>query len=307
MPASFREVRSYSGVDENKIDPGMIVPFGGSNLVRLEGGAGLQVTADRKPIQIKEINASSAVGPIVELLILPIRRAFGKNDRFFRISSKVLLGLRGSKLIATDPLTSRASATLRVVVLKQRLIKLSIRPVQVRDAKGAAILHTKVPFDAEALHQKMNIVWTPQANVAFELISHAPAPMLDGGEIATALGLKNQATAELPREVDINVFRGMFVKLKDPKADFTMFLVERVAGGSFGSTLSEDGIAIVGDDRTETTMAHEAGHFVGAHRGPAGWARFGHVGTDQDLLMRDGGSGWKIPFKLTIENFNARY
>jgi hypothetical protein len=43
MPAFFEEVIAAVGVDQDaKPRPGMIVPVGGSNVVRLSGGTGLQ-------------------------------------------------------------------------------------------------------------------------------------------------------------------------------------------------------------------------------------------------------------------------
>ena len=49
------------------------------------------------------------------------------------------------------------------------------------------------------------------------------------------------------------------------------------------------GVAFISDTRLPSTFAHEAGHFVGD---------MGHEGTDNRLLMRGDGSGYKIPFEL---------
>jgi hypothetical protein len=170
------------------------------------------------------------------------------------------------------------------------------------------IFHTKLSFDAQKLCSEMNLLWTPQANVVFELVSSSPAVIDDQVQIAKILGLANQR-APLPRQVDIIKFAPLFVKLKDPKAAYTIFLVERVAGGDLGATISEQAFGLVGDDRTERTMAHEAGHWLGSFSGPTGWVRYGHQSDRGSalLLMRAGGAGWKIPFDQTLSHFNSNY
>jgi hypothetical protein len=97
------------------------------------------------------------------------------------------------------------------------------------------------------------------------------------------------------------------------KADFTLFKVKEVLWGTSNSNPnSADGFtvragryAFVADTRSTTTMAHETGHFLA---GPNGWGDSEHyVAHPHDegitLLMRDGGGGWKIPFKDAIGKF----
>ena len=68
-------------------------------------------------------------------------------------------------------------AKLRVAVVDQKKVKLSIRHVQVPGADGNLILHSKKPCVPKEECAKMNGVWTPQTNIAFDLISSDPVPI----------------------------------------------------------------------------------------------------------------------------------
>jgi hypothetical protein len=70
---------------------------------------------------------------------------------------------------------------------------------------------------------------------------------------------------------------------------------------------SEAGISLISDDRSDSTMAHEAGHFLGSLSESGKFSqRYGHQGTDANLLMRAGGAGHKIPYSL-VPDFNKGY
>src|SRR5712691_1700327 len=174
MPASFREVFGNAGVDENATPmPGMIVPRGGSNIVRLVGGRDLSI--DPPPtLKIAEIippSISTVLGEVVSSLLTPavlIGRAIDLRDsRFFTVSGHSAHGRSTAKVKAINPRTAAVAAALEVAVLGQRRVKLSVRPVQIRDAQGSVVFHSKRPFDVKALVGQMNSIWTPQANVVF--------------------------------------------------------------------------------------------------------------------------------------------
>jgi hypothetical protein len=176
---------------------------------------------------------------------------------------------------------SKAEGFLRVVVLKQRSLKLSIRPVQVPNDKGSLVYHCERSYDAKVLLNRINAVWTPQANIVFGLASFDPAPLDDQAAIAQALG-SSSPNPIVPPRIEFDDFVGMFQKLKDkekPKADFTIFMVHRITHGGYsvyGVTRQKGGFALVSDDgRNEDmhTMAHEIGHYfgtLGKHVGRAG-------------------------------------
>jgi Metallo-peptidase family M12B Reprolysin-like len=288
MPASFREVFGNAGVDEVAKPPGMIVPRGGSNIVRLVGGSDWRV--DSPPtLKIAEIvppSISAILGEVVSSvsrLLTPaalIDRPIDLRDsRFFILSDHSAPGRVEVKAI--NPRTPAAEATLRVAVFGQRKVKLSIRPVLTRNAQGDQVLHSKRPFVVKALVDRMNAVWTPQANVSFNLVSSNQVPIDDGVEIAKALRLKNP-TAQLPSVILTDRFAELFSRFKDKNADITMFLVEKVGyfdrPGSLNVTTKDGvtdagfGISFISDQRTlnPDLLAHEAGHILGGSMGPGG-------------------------------------
>jgi hypothetical protein len=184
-------------------------------------------------------------------------------------------------------------------VLKQKVVKLSIRPVQTKDDSGAVVAFNKGPVDPQTLLDQMNRVWTPQANIVFELAKTDPVLITDG---LTA----RSEWADIRNEK----IHASLVKAKDANAQLTMFLVKTARDGSDvvnGVTDPRYGIALISDSRSATTMAHEAGHYLGALNEQGKFSQeYGHQGKDPDLLMRDGGAGWKIPFGL-VTDFNKGY
>jgi hypothetical protein len=199
------------------------------------------------------------------------------------------------------------NAKLHVVVLKGRLVKIAIRPVQVRDDNGQVVAHAEGKFDIPALVATMNQIWTVQSNVVFELVSADPILVADEVAIARAMDLKAER-AKLPREVNMVDFAAMFDGFRDKKADFTFFLVHRVLDrkkGESGHGLTVTGassrlfpVSLIGDDMNVSTIAHEAGHLLGFK---------GHSDTGPRMLMNEGGPGvglGKIPLSWA-KSFNA--
>jgi hypothetical protein len=322
MPAVFQEVSAAAGVDEGATPfPGMIVSVGGSNIARLAGGKDLRLQAPRM-VKMEELPSIPAM---LTALLAPFNLAsllkpgaLG-DARYFRISGSIPIGPRSAQVKAVGAGRSRPKAVLDVAVLKRRKVKLSIRPVQVRAAQGDLVFHSKKPFDTKAMVEQMNSIWTPKANVAFELVSSDPVQIVDEAEIAKTLDLKMSNEASLPSMVVLQRFADVFKRLKDQGADLTMFLVERVGDLSDprflyshakrvdGITDSALGISLIGDARTSQRelMAHEAGHFIGSRVGQDGKLMvFGHrVGT-RDLMQEGGSNTARIPFHDVINFFN---
>ncbi len=71
----------------------------------------------------------------------------------------------------------KAEATLKVIVLDKKTVKVAIRPVQVRNDKQLLSLGNAA--DPKKLLDEMNAIWNPQANVYFELGRTDPAT-IDG-------------------------------------------------------------------------------------------------------------------------------
>jgi hypothetical protein len=329
MSAAFREAWKWSGVDETTQDgPAMVVPMGGSNFVQLENGADLDVGPKNKKskrIKITEVGASTQ-GSLEkvkkEQLTLRSELRFNSGRRTFEIHGLQPAGYRGEEVQAINTREkNKVEAKLRVVVLKPKTVTVSIRPVQVRDSSGKLVHHSKLPFDAKKLIEEMKLILTPQTAIVLSLGLTTPAPVLDEALIAKLLELKTATKAPLPEVVSVDRFKGVFKDLRDPKADVTIFAVQKVGSGlnQDGSAIEQSGtmdsnlkIGFVADNSNHffyvRTMAHELAHFLGRYRKPDNtYKGFDDLHTDADKLMHQGGSGWKIPLEHCLNYFNAGY
>jgi hypothetical protein len=312
MPASFREVWPLFGVDEKASGgPAMIVPVGGSNDVKLLWGAGLQVVPSSNLIHVQEIDLKGEVhetlAKVVSLVSFGVVKVDTKSVhdgsiRQFRITASrhtsTPVWLLAKKRTGSE-------AQVQVAALDQRIVKLAIRPVVVDDGSGKLVQHSKAPFDATKMVEQMNSIWTPQANVAFKLVSSNPAPITEY-EVAKMLDLKMTDKAPLPDAVDIKKFTPVFERLKISQADLTMFLVKQANDGPkavYGVTDPEKGFSLIGDDRAYRTMAHEAGHFLGSFKGSVNFVIFPDKGPDGGLMSVQK-AGLIVPFEDVIKYFN---
>jgi hypothetical protein len=194
-------------------------------------------------------------------------------------------------------------------------IKLAIGNVTVPDDNGRPVYHADKPCDPQKECDQMNAIWTPQTQIAFDLISSDPI-FLDDREksiredIAKALGLTAKE-GSFPENVDTGKLRNIFNKLKNPNADLTIFVVQKIQSKTStslpnGVTDGELGFCVLAGGHGPSTAAHEAGHFLFGDRGKDGkWVDLGHpwLSTDPDKtpLMRDGGAGFKIQFDLALQ------
>lgn len=303
MPAKFLEAFANHGVDETVTPPGMIVPLHGSNMVALTGGDGLHPVLDAKIKHIKIIEVNQAIFNVFSLMsdAEPAVVPLPADARIFQIDGH----LPGN----TDVIAGHARLTVRI--LKQRLVKIAIKPVQVRDKNGSVVLHAQRKFDIPKLVEAMNQIWTVQANVVFKLVSADPILVADEVAIAKAMDLKAES-APLPEVVNMVDFVKMFDGFKDQNAEMTFFLFGKVVDrprGAKGQGDPVDGatirstspIAFISDLRTNSTMAHEAGHLLGYS---------GHVDPpNARQLMNEGGPGvglGKILFNDVVQKFNRQ-
>jgi hypothetical protein len=322
MSTQFRQLWPNAGVDD-MTKPMVLVPRGGSNIVGLVDGEDTFVLDDTQRIQVSSLDLtavakSSPAGAAPTVV---------PGMRFYKLSSTKSHGLSGVTLHARQKGTKKVKATIQVVVLGEKIVKLAILPVRVRDSKNALVYHSKKPFDAKYLTAAMNAVWKPQANIRFDLVGSDPVTIDDEVEIAKLLGSKGKKEA-LPDQVTFAVFLPMFIKLRHPKAQFTMFLVNTLGVATEftdgagvrhtqidenGVTVSEHAVAGIADKGRglgdgERVMPHEAGHWLGAFRGMGDkWVRYDHPETDKNMLMSDGGGGLKIPVDRVPAYFNKNY
>ena len=82
-----------------------------------------------------------------------------RTIRVFKVSANSLVGIDVAKVVAKNDRPSRVEATLKVLVVKQKLIKISIRPTQVRDGTKNIVGFTNSNASAQSLLDQMNLVW----------------------------------------------------------------------------------------------------------------------------------------------------
>jgi hypothetical protein len=128
----------------------MIVPLHGSNFVALSGGKGLRPVPKIKHIKIIEVN--QPIFNVARLMsdVEPAAVPLPADALIFQID--------GDLPVKTDVIAGNARLTVRV--LKQRLVKIATRPVQVRDKNGTVVFHSQRKFDMRELVKAMNQIWT---------------------------------------------------------------------------------------------------------------------------------------------------
>jgi len=301
----------YSGVDEKTPTggAGIMVPFGNDgNIVMLAQGSRLNVTSNSKLVGVQELNRSNHdkfISHLPSSLAKDEEAAIGaklkdKTWRFFRVWANHLPGLSKAPLVeARNGSAGKAEAVLKVLVVKAREVKIAIRPVKTKDNSGKEVSYTENAVDSTTMLNQMNRIWQPQANITFKVIDTSPALITDG------------LTADSRwAEITNKALESALVKEKIDGAELTMFLVKQAGDNRelvAGVTNAGKGIALISDKRSDTTMAHEAGHFLGALNESGKYSQeYGEHGMGTDLLMNGDGAGHKIPYSNIID-FNKRY
>jgi hypothetical protein len=98
----------------------------------------------------------------------------------------------------------------------------------------------------------------------------------------------------------------VIAKRNKTAAEFTIIIVRKAIDSDKsvvdGITIPSGAFAVVTDLRDITTMAHEAGHFIGGHDSKGGWVDEPDWHTDDiRLLMRGGRRGLEDPVRLRPE------
>jgi hypothetical protein len=329
----FWELQRCVGVDEDaQPSPAMLVPFGGSNLVLLE-------TDGKTPVHLKTTNGSikweeldgdeirrklidtnialsqPGVDPQFKAEMMPTSLFWYQKPRFFKIHGKALVGFPGALVQAVS--SRGVVATLTVVVVDTLPVKIAFGELYVPDENGNWKRHSKTPIDPTKEIASMNAVWGPQANIRFDLVQNGTVPVrIDDRqkqvkeELASAVGRNDPDNVTLTETIMVPKMAKLFDKLKIGGAQLTFFLVDKLLDNNkdrpSGATVPELGMAFIAGTHGMTTFAHEAGHYLIGEITP-GRVHSYDKDKDQDIrmLMRDGGAGWKIPFKL-VEKSRGR-
>jgi hypothetical protein len=304
MAAMFREVAAYSGVDEKlpTKGQGIVIPSltsnpGASTLVILEGGNGLAVQSTLPArVHVYEFKTKQERADATRNATNPsdaIRRLEAGSWRIFSIKGSAPVGLDTVKVEAKNS-ANNVEATLKVIVVEKKTVKVAIRLVQVRDGKQLVSLGDAA--DPDKLLKEMNAIWNPQANIYFEL---------GRTDAATIEGVSPQS-----EWIEMQKLPDGFLKERDEHSALTFFLVHRVRDGGtpdLGSTIAKDRISLIAKSRSDSTMAHEAGHFLGSLNEKGNYSsNYGHPENSQEMLMHAQHTGNKIPYSA-VPNFNYGY
>ena len=300
MAATFREVTADSGVDENLPTggQGIVVPSGGSTLVILQDCRGLDVRSTiPSKVYVYEFKTRQERAGAVRNASNPseaMRRFDDDSWRIFRVKADSPVGFDKVRVEAKKTKAGKAEATLKVIVLDKKTVKVAIRPAQVRDGKQLVSLGNAA--DAQKLLDEMNAIWNPQANVYFEL---------GRTDAATIEGLSPQADA-----IEMQKLPKGFLDERDSRSALTFFLVRKVTDGGTadkGATNAKERVSLIADSRSDSTMAHEAGHFLGALTAEGKYdSEYGHPEKSEEMLMHVHHIGKKIPYSA-IPKFNYGY
>lgn len=327
--ARFMEIRRCAGVDQAATPAGMVVPLRGSNYVVLEtSGLELKVGTRHGGIVVNEIDGRNFTRELIELNnslyqpgVDPLFReshlptALGLyKPRYFRIDGKAAINSPGAVVKAEPvPVPGRRApsigASLDVLCLDVMPIKVAIRNVQCRDASGSIRYHARLPCDPKAEVANMNAVWTPQANIRFDLVPSSDLLVDDRDrdtqeQLRRAYGMKEGSPVTFSPESTVvaEKTREFFARHRVKGAHMTFFLVHNVIGSegpATGTMNSEFGVSLIAGTHFPTTFAHEAGHFLGRKLVNGKWAGHEHLGEAAlSMLMKRGGSSWAVPFAM---------
>jgi hypothetical protein len=331
--AKFSEIFRCSGVDDSPnipgksaAEPGMIVSPKGWNLVALEDGPRLRVHCDNQNIRIEELQETAVIKLArlflnFKLSVLKVDSQFrdaymphilSSNARFFKIHGGAMVN--GPVTVVQASAGGKVEAKIRVVVLDLMHVKLAFGNVVVPGEDGRPVFHADNPSDPQQEVDQMNAIWTPQTQIAFDLISADPILINDRDksireEIARSLGLIAKE-GSFPENVDTAKLRTIFNRCKNTQANLTIFVVQRVKFKDKqpnGWTDKEWNFCVLSSSHGPSTAAHEAGHhlFGELKDEDKKWHNLSHPWADNNPdkapLMRDGGAGFKIQFDLALQ------
>jgi hypothetical protein len=274
MAARFRQVSDFDGVDEGAgpLDAAIIVPLGGSNLVFLEGGAGLEVKSD-SPSTVASAEIKDISGDVFSLVanlglnIAALKAMLSSGaKRLFRVSGNGLVGGKGVAVNAKSPKSGTVQAKLQAIVLKPKPMKVALQQIQVFTDETHKFVSplTQGKFDPQAMLDHMNWVWGSQACITWSLGMTNPV-LIDAIDIRSDGPNRDDKAqdaalrAKLDRDANLTIFFSR--KAFDPNGVATNTPWNF---GVRGYTVAQGAYCVVADDRGDFTLEHEQGHFLGA-------------------------------------------
>jgi hypothetical protein len=224
--ARFYEFYRCVGVDEAPDPPAVLLGFNRAVLVALADGEGFTVKSRHPNVVVTEIDdpreliarrnerhnalMQPGVDPKLRDALTPDPVISWRGaTRYFIVYGKGLVGPPATFIDAkSGGKSAKDDAKLQVVVVQEKTIRLAIRNLRVFDAAtGSLVEHAKLPSDGSDDRVTMNAVWTPQANIVFNLVSTDPIVIDERDpetqkELSEALGLRPGAVAHIGEIID---------------------------------------------------------------------------------------------------------
>jgi hypothetical protein len=340
----FWEVFRCAGVDHDPRHPSMVIPFGGSNLVGVQHHQErIELVPNTSALEVAVVDTSEMIRartkvytelsqPGVDPMLVKGYMPDNINGsvRYYRVTGRRKADFdSGAKLKILA--NNKPQGEMPVVVVDPLPVKIAIRDVKIYDSAGVLKYHSTKPADAGKELDVVNEVWTPQTQMKFELISAPPAIIDDRDPkvketIRQGLGLKDLTYATLADTVQTSKLKELFAPHRVAGADVTIFFVDKIHGSSgspSGRTEPSHAMIFMAANRYRSTLAHELGHYLGGEMKNGVWDGFDHTydteidpktkerrlaDEDYRMLMRDGGSGYKIPFNFVkmFRTYKAR-
>lgn len=274
MTAAFKELWPEMGIDEESSPAAAMIPYRGTNFVRLTGLQKYRLDYDRKRLKVRKIRTLKKKDGTI---LAQARSALGRDDPLYGPNWEMvvdttrlllsqtlwegdLYAIQGrrkgmTRIEAIDRSTRRPAAKLLVTVHPKTEIDVTFHFVRDRDRDGRPRMRTKwTPAQVDGWIKVLNGIFTPQANIVLRNRNSAILDVEDdyGPSFDTA---------------DVKTL-GRLVR-KRSKVD--IFLVGRFTGGSdpHGAHIRDTHEIACDDRRTEElqlqTISHEIGHRLGAH------------------------------------------
>jgi hypothetical protein len=274
--AAFKEVWPNRGVDDTAKVPGMVVPLGGRNYVRLRDGQGLVLEYDGKALAVRELQSKQRRGAI-EAIAKEAKRhddptiekaedeaererellsqLSASGDRLFAVSDRrKRRGLRPIR--ALDPRSKLEQAKMQVSVHEP--MKLTLAFNFVKDGEGNK-LTTRNTSQVKQWLEVLNGIFAPQTNIG--LVATVNREIVVPGLAAPVTDTNWPVVS----------------KVRSTQAQLNIFLVGKwLSQGTHddpnGSYFRDTKDAVVDDRATVQLMLQTLSHEIGHHLGGADYS-----------------------------------
>lgn len=210
--SAFQEMSETGGVDLFAPQGAyMVVPWNGVNYVMFDLTQGARPPASNHFVDIADITDVSVIQALGAALRLDGSQAIanlfgnpgasGSKKRLLAITGKA----PGTTVLATKGGTGPGS--LQISVLRPRTVAVTIRFFRYLDQSGAQVGTTWKPADAQGILDRMNNIFSSQANISFKLLKAEPLVVNQTfGPVIMDEVYNSTLKPELDKDAEITVF-----------------------------------------------------------------------------------------------------